>query len=112
MSCMKRDFFESIPMPSMRCSGEFVEVRRGLESKMYLLQRCYDCKYYDHDIKIFEICDEVKNMEEDKKEVNFGEHCKTCRFEKRPETAHPCRLCLDEPTNYYTDKPVYWEKKK
>lgn len=51
-------------------------------------------------------------MEEDYKEVYFGQYCVTCQHEKLLETDYPCRVCLDHPVNLYTHKPVKWEEKE
>ena len=47
--------------------------------------------------------------------VDFGEYCATCKYENTKEADEPCRECLENPTNIYTDKPIKWvedEKKK
>lgn len=36
------------------------------------------------------------------------EWCKTCKFGKQDEEDHPCYLCLDEPVNIDSKKPVYY----
>lgn len=51
-------------------------------------------------------------MINDYKEVNFGEYCKTCKYEKRSERMIPCCYCLEEPLNLYSEKPVKWEAKE
>ena len=45
------------------------------------------------------------------KEVYFNEYCKKCKYEKLEETKEPCRICLDEPLNWNTHRPVKYEKK-
>ena len=50
-------------------------------------------------------------MENDYKEVYFHEHCKSCKYEKMPETKEPCNECLDHPVNLHSHKPVKWEEK-
>lgn len=45
-------------------------------------------------------------------EVRFDEHCKTCHYEKLPETKDPCNYCLDHPINSYSTKPVSWKEKE
>lgn len=50
--------------------------------------------------------------EDDYREVYFGDYCKTCKYEKRPEEQIPCCYCLEEPLNLYSHKPVRWEGKK
>lgn len=51
-------------------------------------------------------------MEYEYKEVYFDEYCKSCKYEKEPETDNPCAECLDEPSNLHSHKPVRWEEKK
>ena len=50
-------------------------------------------------------------MEEIYKEVYFSEYCKTCKYEKVPESEDPCDECLEYPMNTYSHKPVNWEEK-
>lgn len=45
------------------------------------------------------------------KEVYFHQYCKTCKHELKAETEKPCRHCLDNPVNLYSNKPVDWEEK-
>ena len=45
------------------------------------------------------------------KEVYFGDYCKTCKYEKNPESEDPCYDCLNESVNEDSHKPVYWEDK-
>ena len=40
--------------------------------------------------------------------VEFENWCKTCKFGKQGEEEHPCYLCLDEPVNDDSKKPVYY----
>ena len=40
--------------------------------------------------------------------VEYEKWCKTCKFGKQDEEAHPCYLCLDEPVNIDSHKPVYY----
>ena len=40
--------------------------------------------------------------------VEFENWCKTCKFGKQEEEDHPCYLCLDEPVNIDSKKPVYY----
>lgn len=51
-------------------------------------------------------------IDNDYKEVYFSEYCKTCKFEKTPETEDPCNECLEYPANLYTHKPVNWKEKE
>lgn len=36
------------------------------------------------------------------------EWCKSCKFGKQGEEEHPCYLCLDEPVNVDSKRPVYY----
>ena len=40
--------------------------------------------------------------------VEFEEWCNKCKFGKQGEEEHPCYLCLDEPVNDDSKKPVYF----
>lgn len=51
-------------------------------------------------------------IEEDYREVYFGEYCKTCKYEKTPEVEMPCNECLDYPVNLYTNRPINWKEKE
>lgn len=53
-------------------------------------------------------------MEDNYKEVYFGQYCKTCQFEKDGEddVNSPCWDCLHEPVNVYSHKPVNWKEKE
>lgn len=48
-------------------------------------------------------------MDENYKEVYFGEFCKTCKHQTLAEDVEPCHDCLNEPANLYSHKPVRWE---
>lgn len=50
-------------------------------------------------------------MEEDYREVYFGDYCKTCIHESKPESEMPCAECLDYPLNVYSHKPLNWKPK-
>ena len=50
-------------------------------------------------------------MDEDYKEVYFGEYCKTCKYETLEESKDPCCECLTYPINLYSHKPVNWKEK-
>lgn len=50
-------------------------------------------------------------MEETNKEVYFDQHCKTCKFNKRPEKCDPCCECLANFCREESHKPIYWEEK-
>lgn len=51
-------------------------------------------------------------VDNDYREVNFGDFCKTCKHEKTPEEQKPCCYCLEEPTRLYSEKPVKWKAAK
>lgn len=53
-------------------------------------------------------------MEDNYKEVYFGQYCQTCKHEADDEndTSSPCYDCLHEPVNLQSHKPVNWEAKK
>lgn len=51
-------------------------------------------------------------MESIYKEVYFDQYCKTCKYEKCPETDETCDFCLDHPVNADSHKPINWEEKK
>ncbi len=46
------------------------------------------------------------------KEVYYYQYCASCKHEKVAETAYPCNDCLENFTNVYSHKPVYWEEKE
>lgn len=47
----------------------------------------------------------------DYKEVYFDKYCKTCKHESKKEDERPCDICLEEPVNLESHKPVEWEEK-
>lgn len=49
-------------------------------------------------------------LENDYKEVYFGEWCSKCKHYKKREDEDPCYDCLDEPVNVHSHKPVYFEE--
>lgn len=51
-------------------------------------------------------------VDNDYKEVYFGEYCKTCKHKDTPEIEEPCNECLEYPVNLYTHKPVNWKEKE
>lgn len=50
-------------------------------------------------------------MEEDYREVHFWKYCSSCKHETLEENEYPCFICLNEPLNLYSSKPVKWEEK-
>lgn len=51
-------------------------------------------------------------MELKDKEVYFGEYCPKCKHKDKGEDKDPCWDCLNEPSNTYSHKPVYWEEEE
>lgn len=51
-------------------------------------------------------------VDSDLREVNFEKYCGICKYADCPEHEDPCFECLDNPLNYYTEKPVKWEEKE
>lgn len=51
-------------------------------------------------------------IEEDHKEVYFGEYCQTCKHKDIVETEDPCNECLEYPVNLYSHRPVNWKGAK
>lgn len=45
------------------------------------------------------------------KEVRFDQWCSKCKYEKCPEWEDPCDICLENPSNEWSHKPVYFEEK-
>lgn len=50
-------------------------------------------------------------MEDNMKEVYFGEYCKSCVHKDTAEKDEPCFECLAEPGNVDSHKPVRYVKK-
>ena len=48
-------------------------------------------------------------MDDEYRMVYFDKYCSTCEYSKNKETDSPCDECLDEPTNLYSEKPVYYK---
>ena len=46
------------------------------------------------------------------KEVRFDEYCKKCKHWNLPESEDPCDLCLENPSNEWSRKPVYFEEEE
>lgn len=46
------------------------------------------------------------------KEVYFEEYCKECMYKGLKDSEEPCDECLENPTNLYSHKPVYYTEKK
>lgn len=51
-------------------------------------------------------------MDENYKEVYFGQYCHLCQFEELDEKEDPCRECLNNPVNLYSHKPVMFKPKE
>lgn len=45
------------------------------------------------------------------KEVYYWEYCKQCKYENTKEEDEPCRLCLCEPSNDDSHKPILFKEK-
>lgn len=46
------------------------------------------------------------------KEVYFNQYCPTCKYSDLSEDQDPCWDCLEEPMNYDSHKPYFWEEEK
>lgn len=42
--------------------------------------------------------------------IDFDKYCKTCKHKDLDEKFDPCHLCLSEPTNRNSHKPVYYKE--
>lgn len=53
-------------------------------------------------------------MEDNYKEVYFGEYCKTCQHlgDDESDVNSPCYDCLAAPMNQYSHKPVNYKQKE
>lgn len=51
-------------------------------------------------------------VEENYKEVYFGDYCKVCKHSENPESEPPCDECLEYPVNLYSHKPIYYKPKQ
>ena len=51
-------------------------------------------------------------MEYDYKEVYFDEYCKICEHKDLDDSENPCCICLSEPMNLHTHKPIKFKEKK
>lgn len=49
-------------------------------------------------------------MEDGMKIVSF-EHCRKCIHWEQDEMDDPCYECLDNPTKYASEKPLYFEER-
>ena len=45
------------------------------------------------------------------KEVRFDMYCPRCKHSELPEWGDPCDECLENPSNEYSHKPVYFEER-
>lgn len=50
-------------------------------------------------------------MELRDKEVYFHEYCPKCKWYKLDDSEDPCDICLENPSNEWSHKPVYFEEK-
>ena len=46
------------------------------------------------------------------REVKFNWYCNLCVHQDKKGHEQPCNACLDNPLNYYTERPVKFEKKE
>lgn len=51
-------------------------------------------------------------MGESIKEVYFYKYCENCQYRYNKEDEEPCDECLNEPSNTYSHKPVYFKEKE
>ena len=51
-------------------------------------------------------------MDECIKAVYFYKYCKNCQYMDNKEDEGPCDECLNEPSNTYSHKPVYFKEKE
>lgn len=49
-------------------------------------------------------------FENDQKIVEFGKYCPKCKHCSKSESEDPCRQCLDNPTNTWSRKPLYFKE--
>lgn len=52
---------------------------------------------------------EAIDLEAIEKEAYFNQYCPKCKHKDVPETEDPCNECLNEPSNWYSHKPVRFE---
>lgn len=50
-------------------------------------------------------------MYDNQKIVNFEEYCPKCEYYPKAENEDPCWDCLNNSTNTWSHKPVYFEEK-
>lgn len=50
-------------------------------------------------------------MDNNYKEVYFGQYCRTCQYQDTEDSEDPCYECLNEPVNLDSHKPIKWEEK-
>lgn len=48
--------------------------------------------------------------ENDQKEVYFNEYCEKCVNRNKEEYEDPCHECLNNPSNTYSHKPLYFKE--
>lgn len=44
------------------------------------------------------------------KEVYFHEYCPKCKHKDLPDSEDPCDICLENPSNEWSHKPLYFEE--
>ena len=57
---------------------------------------------------IYKLYGGIKIMENKEKIVEFEKWCQTCMDKNTEETEDPCNVCLTEPVNTNSHKPVNW----
>ena len=51
----------------------------------------------------------MSSVNDEYREVNFGEYCATCKYKLYPEEDDICTECLATPTNNESSKPVNYK---
>ena len=46
------------------------------------------------------------------KEVYFDKYCELCKYYELGASEDPCDECMNNPTNLYSHKPIYFEEKE
>lgn len=54
----------------------------------------------------------MKAYDEGMKEVYFDKYCEMCKHKDVKDHEEPCNECLDNPTNFYSHKPVNYKKEE
>ena len=51
-------------------------------------------------------------MDERYREVRFDAYCEKCKYKDKSEEESPCDVCLDNPLNLYSEKPINFKEKE